>query len=125
MDGPSSNEMLLSVINHVVLPPRIPSREDHDSVVNQELVRRLIQAAQSIRDHASSECRLEWEQLLLGLKASQALNSEDHLDRGVMLDRLRALSSGTFLILHVPNQNAGILIYRQAWSIVARAFAMP
>ena len=118
MDQASSNELLLSLINHIVLPPRIPAKEDHDSVVNQELTRRLIQAAQSIRDYANQESLLEWEQLLSGLKASQALNSESHLDKATLIDRLTVLSPGTFLVLHVSNQNAGILNYRQAWFVI-------
>lgn len=119
MNKPLPNAKLLSVINHVILPPRVPAGEDCGAVINQELLKRLIEAAQSIRDHTSSKCLLEWEQLLSGLKASQALNSEDHLDKATLLDRLRALSPGTFLILHVLNQNAGVLVYRQAWYIVA------
>lgn len=113
------------MINHIILPPQIPASEDHDSAVNQELAGRLIQAAQSIRDHASSECLLGWERLLSGLKASRALNSEGHLGKATLLDRLRTLPSGTSLILHVSEQNAGILVYRQPWSVLVRVLIMP
>ncbi len=120
MDQRSPNDLLRSIFNHVVLPHRIPNGEDDDSVISQELARRSIQAAQSIRDYADGQDFFEWERLSLGLKTSQVLNAEGYLNKARLLNELRELQSGRAVILHVSNQNAGILVYRPAWFVTAK-----
>lgn len=117
MATPKSTDLLVSVINHIILPTNVPAKEDHDPFVNQELVSRLIQAATTIRDHTKSENLAEWESLLSSLKASKAINLDGHLNHTTLRDRLSTLSPNISLFLHVSQQNAGVHVFRQKWFI--------
>jgi hypothetical protein len=112
--GTSRNSLLASVVHHIILPPKIPPQEDLDHPLSEVLAKRVIAAAETLRNHAGSDHVSHWESFVSSLKASLAIHTEGQIDGETLHDRFRELSCSRILILHVACQNAGIVVYRKS-----------
>lgn len=103
--------MLDSLFYHVVLPPRLPGRQDGQLVdVEHALLTRLLLASRAVRDLVDTNFRARWDSVRRSLGISKTVNLGGKLDKGSLLNELRGLQSDEFLILHIAQQNAGLLI---------------
>ena len=113
--SPPSPAVLESVFNHIVLPPRLPAkqndRSDHGQT-ERALVDRLLGASRTFRDLTRGKFGGHWEHVRCLLQTCKTMNAGAKLDRATLLDNLPMLGRNDLLILHVAEQNAGLLIRR-------------
>ncbi|KAI0555746.1 hypothetical protein F4679DRAFT_3841 [Xylaria curta] len=112
MSSPSSLRLELgSVFNHLVLPPKVPGAQDvHIDAVSRNILTRMIRATNTAINLTSDVPWLEaYQNLQDSLQACLELN-RGRLERSSLLKHLQTLDSGKVIILHVKEQNAGLLI---------------
>ncbi|KAI1753021.1 hypothetical protein F4782DRAFT_95691 [Xylaria castorea] len=115
MSLPSSPklDLLGSVFNHLVLPPKVPGAQDiHIDAVSRNILTRMIHATNTAINLASDvPWREAYQNLQDSLQACLELN-RGRLERSSLLKHLQKLDLGKVIILHVKEQNAGLLIRR-------------
>lgn len=115
MDEPSPlvSSLFESTVNHVVLPPRLPGKEESrlDQIENA-LINRLLDATCTLRDRANSEFSEKWERIRYALQICKVVNDGGKLDKTSLVTEFRRLKRNDLLILHIAEQNAGLLIRR-------------
>jgi hypothetical protein len=99
------------LINHLVLPPRLPGKEDGNPQLDRAIFDRLIDASKSLSTLTNNEC---WEFIRRSLQISKAIqcNPQAKLDKASLVSEMRALDHKVVLILNVVEQNAALLISR-------------
>lgn len=103
--------MLDLVFNHLALPPQLPGRaDDKIEEIEQALIARLLGAGRMLRD--STDFFDQWDCIRRSLQTCKTLNLGGKLNRKSLISEFQALDSRDVLILHVSQQNAGILISR-------------
>ncbi|KAI9765237.1 MAG: hypothetical protein M1840_007729 [Geoglossum simile] len=125
----SAPPLLELVFNHVALPPQLPAKQDgrNDQIrVERALTDRLLDASRTLRDNTRDEFGSHWERIRHLLQTCKTVNAGAKLDRPTLLSNLRTLERNDLVILHVAEQNAGLLIRRlhNTWgeSVVFEAF---
>ncbi|KAI9833796.1 MAG: hypothetical protein M1819_003531 [Sarea resinae] len=116
MDSPSasSSTLIESLVNHVALPPRLPGKQDNRiEQIEQALTARLLDASRILRDLTDDSHRDQWDRLRRILETCKILNAGGKLSKSSLLKELQNLEHNDYLILHVSEQNAGLLIRRQ------------
>jgi hypothetical protein len=109
----SSSVMLDLLFNHIVLPPRLPGKEDgRIEDIEHGLITRVLLASRTVRDLVDISFRDRWDSIRRSLQACKAVNLGGKLDKKSLLTELRCLQSEDILILHIAQQNAGLLIRR-------------
>jgi hypothetical protein len=100
-----------ALFNHLVLPPRLPGKQDNRiEDIEHELITRALLASRTIRDLVDIDFRDRWDSVRRSLETCRAVNLGGKLDRTLLLKELRSIQSGEVLILHIAQQNAGLLI---------------
>ena len=106
-----SQSFLLSQLNHIVLPPRLPAKPESNLVQIENLLHdRLIDASKTIRDSLPSAAYQQWDTIRLILAISSSINSTGAVNGHLLAKELASLTPGTTIILHIAAQNAGLLI---------------
>jgi hypothetical protein len=106
-----STSMIESVFNHVVLPPRLPGRQEADlDNVTLALTQYLVDASRRMGILLNGQFGSEWDSVRRLLECSRLLNLRGRLDRNSLLTAFRELEVNGLLILHIAEQNAGMLI---------------
>jgi hypothetical protein len=104
-----------AVFNHIVLPPRVPNRQDPNLArIGHDILTRLIRATRSLEALPENPFTRASELLVRALQTCQTISEGGKLSASSLLGALRSLASNDILILHVTEQNAGLLIRRQA-----------
>lgn len=104
--------LLESVFNHVVLPPKLPGQRDVN-IKDLEFVilTRLIDACRTLGKLSGDELAGTWLTVGNSLCVCRNLNS-GRLERATLLQEFYDLDQN-FLVLHVTEQNAALIIRRQ------------
>ncbi|OAP60693.1 hypothetical protein AYL99_05695 [Fonsecaea erecta] len=106
-------KLLRAVVNHIVLPPDIPDKiENNLAEINQELVLRVQDACTELETATKGEYREELGFLRSSLEHCFLIHTSAHLDATQLQCAFRRLQVGEILIIHVSEQNAGLLIRR-------------
>ena len=116
MDNPpaSVSSTLESLVNHIALPPRLPGkRENNIDHIERELIDRLLSATRILRHLTDGEISSKWEGVRHVLQNCKTANAGGKLNKTSLLAHLRSLERNECLILHVAEQNAGLLIQRR------------
>ena len=109
----SSPSELEAVFNHIVLPPRLPSKQDVQlHKVENALTDRLLNASRVLRDHINVEYDDQWSCIRRSLQTCKAVNVGGKLNKSSLLTHFRSLERKDILILHIAEQNAGLLVRR-------------
>lgn len=109
--GPS---FLESLVNHVALPQKIPGKQDSwIDKIEHELLDRLLDSTRTLRDLTEGDVSHRWERVRLIIQNCKASNAGNKLNKASLLTSFRNLDENDVLILHVNEQNAGLLIRRQ------------
>ncbi|KAL9083910.1 MAG: hypothetical protein Q9165_008317 [Trypethelium subeluteriae] len=111
----SKLEMLLnSVYNHIVLPPCLPGGDDQNlKDIESDLMTRLVKACRTIRDILGGEHYAELDAIRRSLETAKLVNARQKVNKDSLFSELQSLRQNETLILHVREQNAGVLIARQ------------
>lgn len=107
--------VLRSLYHHLVFPPRQPDREDdwklQDQLV-QELLRRVKEAAQELKDLAPAQCANKYDAIIASLSASKAVNIAHASQQQHLQSAFKDFRLPCPLIIHVTQQNAGLLVWK-------------
>ena len=102
-----------SLVNHIALPPRLPGKQDSRlDKLEQALTERLQDASRSLRDLTSNQFGGDWDCIRRVLLTCKIINAGGKLNKASLLTVFRELQGNDLLILHVAEQNAGILVRR-------------
>jgi hypothetical protein len=105
--------MLELLFNHVVLPPRLPGKQDSRiEDIEHGLITRVLHASRTMRDLVNVEFRGRWDSIRRSLQTCKVVNLGGQLNKMSLVAEFRSLQSEDILILHVAQQNAGLLIRR-------------
>jgi hypothetical protein len=108
---PPLSASLESVFNHLVLPPKLPGKRDCDiEEVERHLTTRLLNATNTLRDLSSDDSAKAWDSIHRSLEICNIVNQDGRLNKKSLLDAFRGLQHKDGLILHVAEQNAGLLV---------------
>lgn len=103
--------LLRSVVNHIVLPPDLPGTTDpHLADVDQDLLLRVKDACCELRSLAKGLFEEPLDLLNSSLNHCQNIHHALHLDNHELQQAFRGLKEGEILIIHVYEQNAGLLV---------------
>lgn len=114
MSQPAAVARLLEAqFNHIVLPARVPTkRDDNLAALETALTDRFIDASRVLRDCAEGDGYFDWDNVRRVLLSVKSINLGGKLDKRSLTLELGRLQYGELLILHVAEQNAGLLIRR-------------
>lgn len=115
MNIPSASlpSTLESLFNHVALPPRLPGEHDHKiEEIECALTVRLLSASRELRDLMYNDFGDQWDSIRRSLQTCKAVNAGGKLNKASLVTEFRSLERKDLLILHVAEQNAGLLIRR-------------
>ena len=102
--------LLESVFNHLVLPPKLPGHRDIDfEGIEQSILTRLIHACDTFGQFTGQKFKETCDSVRYSLRAYLNINL-GRLDKASVLQEFRNLQRNGFLILHVVEQNAALLI---------------
>ncbi|KAH7217697.1 hypothetical protein DER44DRAFT_754746 [Fusarium oxysporum] len=109
---PEPDLLLQAVFHHVVLPSKLPSRNDADKLgLAYDLGSRLQRALAKFSDNQDQDV---WNVLLSSMKATTVLN-QGQLISQELLEMFQSIASGKnkiWLTLFVTQQNSALLIHR-------------
>jgi hypothetical protein len=106
--------MLDELFNHLVFPPRLPGAQSKIAAVEKALLDRLQYTAAALHDQVPSQFRVSYEALQTSLQACRNIHINRNLDRQTLTRELLKLQPNIVLILHITEQNAGVLIWRRS-----------
>jgi hypothetical protein len=78
---------LEGLINHLVLPPRLPGKEDGNPQLDRAFFDRLIDASKSLSTLTKNEC---WESIRRSLQVSKTIqcNPQTKLDKAMLISEM-------------------------------------
>jgi hypothetical protein len=109
-----SMDLVHSVYNHLVLPPKLPGHED-DAIqaVSQNVLTRLIDACNRLISLTPQPLADGFRTLQSSLVACQEINGgSNFIDRISTMQHTRDLDPCHVLIFYVIEQNAALLVYQ-------------
>jgi hypothetical protein len=109
-----SAPMLDELFNHLVFPPRLPGAQSKIAAVEKALLDRLQSTAATLLDQVPGQFRASYEALQTSLQACRNIHINRNLDRRTLARELLNLQPNIILILHITEQNAGVLIWRRS-----------
>jgi hypothetical protein len=106
-------DLLESVFNHLVLPPKVPGQRDTDTEgIERSILARFVRACDTISKFTGQEYAETWTSILRSLSTCLNIN-QGRLEKRAMLYEFGNIQPKELLILHVVEQNAAVLIRRR------------
>lgn len=103
-----------SIYNHMVLPPRLPSRLDSKLRDTEHgLMARLVSSCRVVRDNSDDSFYARWDTIRRSLETARRVNCNEKINKAALVSALSEPRPHETLILHVSQQNAGVLITKQ------------
>jgi len=100
------------LVNHLTLPPSIPSKQYNDlDTLSDNITDRLIDACQPFLAAEDPAVSTAFTSLLKTL-ADSRIQNVGRLDKDLLLNRLAGLESGEMVVLYIVKQNAAMIIQR-------------
>ena len=111
-----SPTFLKAVFDHLVLPPKLPGQIDKNLVeIEYSLMSRLANAANSFGHLVSEvESAAAFQSIAITTRECRRVNAEGSLNQKYLVEVFSKLEPGRSLILHVAQQNAGLLIHHRS-----------
>ncbi|PWY75305.1 hypothetical protein BO94DRAFT_578003 [Aspergillus sclerotioniger CBS 115572] len=113
------------VFEHAALPPQLPGSHDETiAEVEASLIVRMLNATDTMRDF-EPDSNL-WDNLKRSLNACKHIHVNGSIDKAQLIQSLQEISPENMVILHIREQNAGLLIRQELsndeQSVVFEAF---
>lgn len=106
-----SYKTLEFVFNHVVLPPRLPGKQDGwIEEVDRELLSRLQEAIKTVKSFSEGEDYSVWDAIHKSLRTCSLVENDRCINETALLQAFDNLEPRHAIILRVQEQNAGLLI---------------
>ena len=110
-----SDSVLRSLYYHLVLPPRQPGREEDwklQSRLVEELLRRVKDAAQELKNLAPVQYADKYDAITASLLATKAVNTAQASQQQNLQKAFKGFQLPCPLIIHIAQQNAGLLVWK-------------
>ncbi|KAL4920688.1 hypothetical protein BDW62DRAFT_198579 [Aspergillus aurantiobrunneus] len=124
----ATRNTLLSIFNHVVLPPELPGESNpQGEPVDREMLRRLLDAVTIMKNKSQDDLFPVWQRIEDTLKASSLANEGGICNKSALVRLFGKLSPENALLVRVREQNAGLLIRKESAgkaSVIFEAFEM-
>lgn len=102
---------LESIFNHVVLPPRLPGKQDDwIEEVDRELLSRLQDAIKKVESFSEDEDLPVWQAIQESLQTCSLVENDRYINETALLRAFDDLKPRRAIILRIQEQNAGLLI---------------
>ncbi|KAG9568088.1 hypothetical protein KCU71_g3382, partial [Aureobasidium melanogenum] len=119
-DGALSAKTIQDLINHIVLPPKLPQSEDTDPIGIRRDLLRLLQDVVKTFDHCTDAA---WISVSKMLSTLGQIEQGKHLQNDSLSAQFKALGIGDCLALNLPLHNSALLFLCQdSETIVIEAF---
>ncbi|PBP16318.1 hypothetical protein BUE80_DR012981 [Diplocarpon rosae] len=106
---PPESSLLEDVFNHVALPTKLPGRQDENlDKIEDALVERMSASLSRLSDSLLDPTF--GESLQRSLKVARRINMGGRLMKSSILDEFKHLNTTDFILIHVAEQNAVLLI---------------
>lgn len=99
--------MMEALANHITLPPQLPGRKDPK--LNQVDAGLLIFLLDSLLKFGPAG---QYDVLRRALRSAKLVNAGGRLEKTTLLAAFGQLEDGEFLILHIGEQNCGLVVRR-------------
>ncbi|KAI9870829.1 MAG: hypothetical protein M1830_003750, partial [Pleopsidium flavum] len=117
-----SGPILNALIDHVTLPPRLPSKDDGDGgATDRALAQRLAKHSHAFRSSGDAQYYHQWSAICRALDHFVTLHSSSgHLTKDTLQKAFIDISNsysngiGDILIIHIATQNAGLIIRKES-----------
>ncbi|KAL9125857.1 MAG: hypothetical protein Q9217_005002 [Psora testacea] len=105
--------LLEALIHHVALPARLPGNQDNRiDQIERALTDRLLDATRTLRDLTNGPLCHQWEPIVNLLQTCKDVNAGGRLNKSSLVTKFRTLERKDYLILHIAEQNTGLLVRR-------------
>lgn len=104
--------LLESVFNHLVLPPKLPGHRDIDfDGIEHSILTRLLDACDTLGKLTGQELKEAWASICYSLRICIKFNP-GRLEKASVLQEFQNLQKDGLLILYIVEQNAALLVRR-------------
>ncbi|KAF2797566.1 hypothetical protein K505DRAFT_358267 [Melanomma pulvis-pyrius CBS 109.77] len=104
---------LANVFNHLVLPQKLPEKQDTDiERTNNDVLLRLTQATITLGRLAGQEQAATWHAVRQSLRRCHSLHAPGRLEKQSLISEFQHLKHDQPLILYIIEQNAALIIRR-------------
>ncbi|KAI9850515.1 MAG: hypothetical protein M1838_005579 [Thelocarpon superellum] len=119
-----SDDELEYIINHVLLPPRLPHEDDAEDWKKQDALLRLVhERAQAFVHQCSPSQQTAWQPALRMLARSISINQQGVISEPALSGALRDMAPHDAIMLTIKAQNAGLIFTKvPEASVVVDAF---
>ncbi|KAH7403218.1 hypothetical protein BKA64DRAFT_443813 [Cadophora sp. MPI-SDFR-AT-0126] len=108
---PPDPTLVEAVFNHIALPPRLPgSQDDAIDKIERQLIDRLLGATNQLAESLTDS---ELVPLRRSLEVAKRVNANGRLTKSSLLTAFTELEATDFIVAHVREQNAAVIIRRQ------------
>lgn len=108
----AKDDILEQAFNHVVLPPKLPGKQDSNiAEVERKLLSLLSRGANVVESCAGNNDI--WQDVEKALKTCSLVNDSDeerYVNKTALEHAFRDFGNSDIIILHIAEQNAGLLI---------------
>lgn len=105
---------LESLFNHIALPARLPDRvESQSNALENSLIDRVLASVKQLSGLTNDRYGKHLECIRRSLHASKVVNTNGRLNKATLLTAFRELSGDDFLMVHITEQNAAMIIRPQ------------
>ncbi|PLB47177.1 hypothetical protein P170DRAFT_412866 [Aspergillus steynii IBT 23096] len=99
------------VFNHIALPPRLPDHSDDDvGKINEGIIKHGVEAAEALFSLTGTEYQNVWTLVKQSLYLCGSIHEDGNINRYRLRDAFSGQKETACLILHISQQNAGLLI---------------
>ncbi|KAL4873947.1 hypothetical protein BDV12DRAFT_191814 [Aspergillus spectabilis] len=107
----AAQSTLLSIFNHVVLPPELPGKSDEQiDAVEGDLIHRFLDVVKAMKTRSQDDLFPTWQIIENTLTSSSLVNDRGICNKAALSKALRKLSPESALTIRIREQNAGLLI---------------
>jgi len=109
-----TNTTILTLIyHHIVLPRRLPQGQDWDhEALSSNILQLLLEAANTMSTLIAADHKERWERVVEALVNHDKIHHHNLIVEEFLEEALMNLKRDNMLILHIMEQNAGVLIIR-------------
>jgi hypothetical protein len=109
----ASSVTLDALFNHLVFPTQLPSKGDNIAPLESALLNRILATATNLRYQLQGHFQSSYDTLQTSLQACRSIHINRNLDRRALAHELSNIQPKHILILHITEQNSGLLVWRQ------------
>lgn len=107
----AKDPILELAFNHIVLPPKLPGKQDSNiEDVDQKLLSLLLRATNAMKSCAGDDDLFIWQSIEKVLRTCGLVNEGKYVNKMALMNVFRDFEDQNAVILYITEQNAGLLI---------------